>query len=247
MNILSLIKFTSGGKLRLLLQTEAAECGLACLGMVASFHGYQSDLVSLRQQFSLSLKGVTLDSIIKMADSLGFSSRPLRLELNELDQLQLPTILHWDLNHFVVLKRVNSKYAWILDPAQGERKLLLSEISKHFTGIALELIPSENFSKKEVKATMTLSSFWQKISGLKRVLIQVFLLSFLLQLFALASPFFMQIVMDDILISQDLDLLFVVALSFLLLAIVSQATSTLRSFVLLHLSNQLSVQMTRAC
>lgn len=243
-NPLHLLKFSGAGRLPLLLQTEVAECGLACIAMVASFHGFRTDLLSLRHRFSLSIKGATLEQLIKVADQLHLSSRPLRLELEELTQLQTPAILHWDINHFVVLKKVNSKFVWIHDPAVGECKLTLSEASKHFTGIGLELIPNKGFEKKTEQVNMPLSNFWSQVSGLKRVLVHVFLLSLLLQLFALTSPFFMQIVMDDIIISQDLDLLFVVSAGFLLLALISQATSTLRSLVLLHLGNQLSVQMT---
>ncbi|MDP2562785.1 peptidase domain-containing ABC transporter [Psychrobium sp. 1_MG-2023] len=243
-NILSLIKFSNTNRLTLLLQTESAECGLACLGMVAGFHGYKTDLITLRRRFSLSLKGATLEQIINISDQIGFSCRPLRLELDELNQLQTPAILHWELNHFVVLKKVTKGHIWILDPSRGERKISITEASKYFTGIALELIPSEGFTKKIEQSTMPLTTFWKKVSGLKKVLIQVFFLSFLLQLFALASPFFMQVVMDDIIISQDLDLLLVISGGFLLLAIISQATSTLRSLVLIHLGNQLSVQMT---
>jgi len=243
-NPIKLLNFSSTHRLPLILQVEAAECGLACLGMVLGYHGYKTDLLTLRQQFNISLKGATLDQIIKMADNLHFSSRPIRLELDELKQLQTPCILHWNLNHFVVLKKVTNRHIYLHDPARGEQKIVLTEVSKSFTGIALELIPSEAFEKKTDQVTMPLSGFWSKITGLKKILIQIFTLSLLLQLFALVSPFFMQIVMDDIIISQDIDLLFVIASGFLLLAIIGQATSTLRSLVLMHLGNQLSVQMT---
>jgi len=119
-NPLNLLKFSDTGRLPLILQTEVAECGLACIAMVASFHGYRTDLLNLRHRFSLSTKGATLQQLIKVADQLNLNSRPLRLELNELTQLQVPAILHWDVNHFVVLKKVNSKFVWIHDPAVGE-------------------------------------------------------------------------------------------------------------------------------
>ena len=243
-NPLHLLKFSGSKQLPMLLQTEVAECGLACLGMVAGYHGYRIDLLSLRRHFSISSKGATLEQLLKIADQLQLSGRPLRLELEELNQLQTPAILHWDLNHFVVLKKVSSKYIWIHDPAKGERQLTFFEVSKHFTGIGLELVPNKGFEKKKEQTPMPLSNFWAQIAGLKRVLVQVFLLSLLLQLFALASPFFMQIVMDDIIISQDLNLLLVMTAGFLLLTLISQATSTLRSLILMHLGNQFSVQIT---
>ncbi len=241
---LKLIQFSNKNKLPLVRQSEVAECGLACLAMIASYHGYHTDLLSLRRRFTISLKGATLEQLVDIADNIKLNTRPLRLDLEELEQLQLPAILHWDLNHFVVLKKVNHKFAWIHDPAKGDYKLSIAEVSKYFTGIALELMPCAGFEKKEDKEPMPLSYFWSQVSGLKRVLFQVFTLSLLLQVFALVSPLFMQIVLDDIVISQDLDLLLVVAGSFLLLAIVSQATSVLRSLILMHLGTTLSVQMT---
>ena len=94
------------------LQSQAAECSLACLAMVASAHGHQVSLQELRQRFSLSLKGANLQQLIGYAAALGLAARPVRLELEELSQLPLPSILHWDLNHFVDRKstRLNSSH-----------------------------------------------------------------------------------------------------------------------------------------
>src|SRR5947209_3552239 len=91
----------------LVLQTEASECGLACLTMLAQRFGYGIDLPTLRRRFGMSLKGATLKDVIRVADQIGLAARPLRAELAELSQLRLPCILHWDLNHFVVLERVD--------------------------------------------------------------------------------------------------------------------------------------------
>ena len=98
----------AGARLPMLLQTEAAECGLACLAMVAGHHGLRTDLPTLRQRFSLSLKGATLADLVRMAGALQLNARALRAEMEHLPQLQLPCVLHWDLNHFVVLKSVSA-------------------------------------------------------------------------------------------------------------------------------------------
>ena len=102
--------------------TEAAECGIAALAMVANALGYRCTLAELRQRFSLSLKGATLSQLIDMAGQTGLQGRALRLDMDELGQLALPCILHWDLNHFVVLSRVDRDHAVVLDPARGERR-----------------------------------------------------------------------------------------------------------------------------
>ena len=114
--------------MKLILQSEAAECGLASLAMIADAHGLHLDLADLRRRFSVSLKGATMASLIRHAQALNFSARPLRLELEEMPELRLPCILHWDMNHFVVLKAIKGKYATLLDPAAGERTLLLTHL-----------------------------------------------------------------------------------------------------------------------
>lgn len=228
----------------LILQTEAAECGLACLAMVASYHGMRSDLPTLRQRHQISMKGVNLHTLIKVAAKLDLSARPVRLELTELRQLQLPCVLHWDLNHFVVLTAVRGAGVTIHDPGLGERKLSLAEVSKHFTGIALELQPTTEFVPKTEVQHISIRAMMGRVTGLKRTLGQVFLLALALEAFTLAGPFFMQWVTDSVLPSSDRDLLFLLVLGFALLQLVQQTTSAMRSWVLMHLSVTLNIQWT---
>tara|TARA_Y100000034_G_scaffold68416_1_gene82573 strand:- start:5969 stop:7981 length:2013 start_codon:yes stop_codon:yes gene_type:complete len=211
--------------------------------MVACYHGYQTDLVSIRQKFSISLEGATLLDIMGFAEQLKLSTRPLRIELEDLDALQTPCILHWDLNHFVVLKKANEKRIVIHDPAKGEKTLTLEEASKHFTGVALELTPTKDFEKQESKPTLRFSDFWSRISGLKRSLLLIFLLSMLLQVFTLAAPYYIQLVIDDVVLTGDTSLLTVLAVGFFLVLIFEIATNALRGFTLLHFGNQMNIQL----
>ena len=242
-NPAKLLQYGWGNKLPTIIQTEASECGLACLAMIADYHGHKVDLNSLRRKFSISSKGATLADLIKLGDNLQMSARPLRLELEELNQLKTPCVLHWDLNHFVVLKSVKRDKITIHDPAVGVRTLKLEEVSKHFTGVALELTPTPDFKPKEIKRKTKLSDFWSRITGVNRVLVQIFVLSLLLQIFAIASPFYMQLVVDDVIVSQDLDLLVVLAIGFGLLMLINVAVTALRSVIILYMSTQLNIQM----
>ncbi|MBU1619835.1 MAG: peptidase domain-containing ABC transporter [Gammaproteobacteria bacterium] len=237
------LQFWSRASLPIILQSEAAECGLASLAMVAAYHGYHSDLTSLRQRFSISLAGVTLLDIMQFAEKLELSSRPLRIKLEDLDALQTPCILHWNMNHFVVLKKANKKRIVIHDPASGEKTLTLEEASQHFTGIALELTPTRNFEKQEIKPTLRFSDFWSRISGLKQSLLLIFSLSMLLQVFTLAAPYYIQLVIDDVILTSDISLLTVLAAGFLLVMIFEIATNALRGFTLLHFGNQMNFQL----
>ena len=237
------LAFSGRRRTPLILQTEASECGLACLAMVASYHGYRTDLATLRSRFSISLKGTTLASLIKTAGALNFNARPLRLELEALDRLRLPAILHWDLRHFVVLTRVKGQTAFILDPKVGRRTMKLSELSTHFTGVALEIAPGEQFRPQTEHLQISLRQLLGRLPGLGRVLIQLFLLGAVLEVFAIVSPLFMQLVVDQAIVSGDRDLLSVLALGFLLLTVVQAGVTALRSWAGLYLDTTLNLHL----
>src|SRR4051794_10322232 len=111
-----MLNFTGRRCLPMMLQTEAAECGLACLAMIASYHGHRVDLNTLRRRHPISLKGATLRALTQVASDLHLAYRPLRFELNHLPLLRLPAIVHWDMNHYVVLKNVTNKKLVLHDP-----------------------------------------------------------------------------------------------------------------------------------
>ncbi len=240
----SKLRFGWGKQVQSILQTEAAECGLACLAMIANYHGYQTDMQTLRQRFALSLRGATLKQVIDMAQGLKLSARPLRLDLEEMNQLQLPCILHWELNHFVVLKKVlaNNKGIIILDPARGERTIGADELSKCFTGVALELAPMANFVQKKEQRTIKITQLLGKVVGLKRSLVQIFALALALEAFAIVSPFFMQWVVDGAIVAADSNLLTLLCIGFGLLMVIQTAIGLARSWVVLYLSTHLNVQ-----
>ncbi len=228
-----------------ILQTQAAECALACLAMVAGHHGYDVDLASLRQRYSVSLKGATLLQLIRMAEPLNLASRPLRLELDHLSKLQLPAILHWNFNHFVVLVSVNDNTAIIHDPARGRISLPLSEVSKHFTGVALELSPTQEFKPHSERQRLNIFALWSNSRGLAKSLFQVFVLALVLELFAILSPLLMQLTVDQVIVSADTDLLSALAIGFLLLMLIQSSVGALRAWALMHLGVTLNLQLAK--
>lgn len=145
-------------KTPILRQSEAAECGLACVGMIASHYGHKFDMPSLRRRFSISMKGATLETIANVATNLNFSPRAIRCELEELRELRCPAILHWNLSHYVVLVKSSGREIVVHDPAHGKVKMGLEKASRHFTGVAMELRPTEQFQKKKEKLPLKLSN-----------------------------------------------------------------------------------------
>ena len=231
-----------GRRLSVVLQTEAAECGLACLAMVAAHHGLRSDLPTLRQRFSLSLKGATLADLVRLAGQLQLNARALRAEMEHLADLVLPGVLHWDLNHFVVLTQVRRGVAVIHDPARGVRRLSMAEVSKHFTGVVLELTAQADFKPRTERRSVGLRQLLGRVTGLKRSLLQILVLAIGLEAFALLAPFYLQWVVDSVLVSADRDLLVTLAIGFGLLVLVQVGTGAVRSWAVLHLSTTLNLQ-----
>jgi ATP-binding cassette subfamily B protein RaxB len=233
--------------------------------MVAGHHGLHTDLPTLRQRFSLSLKGATLKSVMSIAERVGFNCRPLRAEIEALAQLQLPVILHWDLNHFVVLAKISrrpllrfrrllsheniekesfcSRRFEIHDPAYGRRVIGEGELSRHFTGVVLELTKSESFVPASQVSRLRISQLWSRLGGIGSSLRNVLALSVILQLIALATPFYLQLAVDTAFPSFDTDLLAMLAIGFGGLAAIGLLTTWLRSLVLVSLGNSLSYQI----
>ena len=239
----TLLKFGGSNRLPMILQTEVAECGLACLGMIAGYYGYDTDIMHLRRRHQISGKGVNLKYIMQIATGLHLSPRALRVESELLNQVQLPCIIHWGLNHFVVLKAVQNRKMVLHDPAFGVRYLDREEFNKEFTGVVLELTPTKEFQKGVEKQPLKLADFWSQATGLKRNLGKVLLLSLMLQLFAIVAPIYMQIVVDYVIPKKEESFLIVLVLGFGLLMCIQIATNTLRDFVIMHLANRLAMQM----
>ncbi|NIA00764.1 peptidase domain-containing ABC transporter [Massilia sp. CCM 8734] len=230
-----------------ILQSESSECGLACICMIASHYSHHTDLSELRRRFSVSLKGASLMHLMRHAAALHLSTRPLRLELDEITDLALPCILHWNLNHFVVLKKIERNWKGklllvILDPAVGERRVNLMEASRSFTGVALELTPSAAFEAKDERKKISIRSLTGHVIGLRRALVQVIMLALALEVFAIAAPLFNQFVIDDVIVSGDKELLTVLVGAFALMLVTQTSISLARSWFLMRWSMDVGFQ-----
>ena len=226
-------------RLPVYLQAESAECGLACLAMIATRYGHECSVFSLRERFGSSAHGANLQTIINQADALELSARPMRLDVEDLDQLRLPCILHWNFNHFVVLKRLGKRRALIHDPAAGARNYTLRELSQRFTGIALELGPRITFKPGKRKRGLAIQDFFKGVRGLAGSLVQLLVLSLLIQTVALASPFYIQLVVDEVVPKSDRDLLLMLTLGFFGLALFSVFMTYARGLCGIYLTSQL--------
>ncbi|CAK2862055.1 ATP-binding cassette, subfamily B, bacterial RaxB [Vibrio crassostreae] len=239
----SLLSYSVKKSVPLVLQNEVSECGLASLAMISSFHGYQIDLASIRRLISLDRQGMSLQELIEVSGAVNMAGRAVKCDIDQIHKLTLPCILHWNLDHFVVLTGVNNKHVYINDPAIGKRKLTFGQFSDSYTGIALELAPTTNFKKENVQQVIKIGHLWTSIKGLKRSLAALLSLSIVLQVFILISPYYIQLTIDDVLISNDHPLLVVLLVGFSFIVVAQVGVSLLRRWILLKLSSSLNIQM----
>ncbi|GBR01833.1 peptidase domain-containing ABC transporter [Acetobacter oeni] len=236
------LQFGFGKKVPVVLQVEAAECGIACLAMVLGFYGHQIDLATLRRRYSVSIKGVTLRSLVQAADTLGFTSRAVRLDLQDLSKLRTPCILHWGMNHFVVLVSVKGDLITINDPAVGHRTVPLEEVSREFTGVALEVTPNESFERKDERETIRLRDLFRHVAGLRGALMGLFFLSLGLEVIALISPMISQVVIDEVIVTADHDLLMTITFGLALLLLVQMFIGSVRTWAVTLFSTRVGLE-----
>lgn len=226
-------------------QSEAAECGLVCIAVASALLGQETSLAELRRRHSVSPRGLTLKELSDIAGALALEARAVKCELNELDQLARPSVLHWGLNHFVVLEAVTRKGCRIIDPARGPRLVDMAEVSRKFTGVALELAPAPSFQKRREKSPLRLLNLVRWSPSLWGGMGQILLLSLVLQAYLIASPLYLQLAIDQGALKGDRDLLFSLALGFGLFALFNAIATGLRGLALQKLSSMLSWDMTR--
>ncbi|WP_279240318.1 peptidase domain-containing ABC transporter [Escherichia coli] len=223
-------------------QTETAECGLACLAMICGHFGKNIDLISLRRKFNLSARGANLAGINGIAEQLGMVTRALSLELDELGALKMPCILHWDFSHFVVLVSVKRNRYVLHDPARGRRYLGREEMSRYFTGIALEVWPGSEFQAETQQTRISLRSLINSIYGIKRTLAKIFCLSVVIEAINLVMPVGTQLVMDHAIPAADRGLLTLISAGLMFFILLRAAVSMLRAWSSLVMSTLINVQ-----
>lgn len=240
----SLLRFGNRRVVPVVLQTEAAECGLACIAMVAGYHGAKHEMQSLRAKFPGSLRGLRLNHLVEVAGTLGLAARPVKLDLDDIAQLKIPCILHWNMNHFVVLEGFKGKDLLIVDPAYGRRRVKIDEADSSFTGVAVELDVGPNLAKPERARGVSLVSLAGSITGLGKALLQVFAIAAFLELVGLLAPQFLQLVIDQVLSANDAELLTLLGVGFSTLLLVKTVADYMRSWLVIWIGATLSMGWT---
>lgn len=233
-------------KVTLVRQTEAADCGLACLSMISNYHGHQIDSGFLKRTYPVSIQGMTLTKMIKVSSDLKLSPRPVKTGIGGVKKLNTPCVLHWGMNHFVVLVKTGNTKAIIYDPAIGERALDYDQMSTYFTGIAVEFNKTPDFAKITGSTNLKLTDMIKNIYGLNRGLAQLFIISFALEVFTLTIPYYSQFVIDNILSSKDRVLLVQLSVLFIIMILIQCTINYMRGLLITSIGSALNWNWTNS-
>ncbi|EIX9079367.1 peptidase domain-containing ABC transporter [Klebsiella variicola] len=236
------LNFSLRHKTPIILQSEASECGIACLAMVCGHYGLDIDLFNFRQRYGSPSQGVTLMSLSKTAERAGLKARALSLDLDEIKQLKLPCIIHWGMNHYVTLTKVRKCSFIVHDPALGKRVIGVQEMSNNFTGVALELWPDHNFQQEKSKSRLRLLDLMRNIVGLKSALLKIFAFSVIVEAISLLLPIGTQLVTDHVIIAHDQSLLSVICIGLVFFTLFRTFISMLRAWTSLTLNTLTNIQ-----
>lgn len=179
-------------------QMEATECGAASLAMICAYWGKHIPLEQMRVETGVSRDGCNAGNIMRAAKRFGMECHGYRKEPEALKQMEMPCIIHWNFQHFVVLEGFKGEYAYINDPASGRRKLTLQELDEGFTGVVLTFQPTERFEKNK-KINHLPELILKRLHGQKAALLQLICIGVLLILPGLILPVLSQLFLDEIL------------------------------------------------
>ena len=223
-------------------QNDQSDCGAACLGMICKYYKMPIGLNRLRDMCNVSRDGTSMAALAEAAETLGFVTRGVRTGYEALMRTELPAILHWEGNHFVVLYEINKKEVKIADPGVGIRRLARQEFEKSWTDMALLLEYTDQVAENEPSRS-SFKRFFPLIKPYTAILVEVLLASLVLSLFGLASPVFTQTIVDQVLVHHDEDLLNLMLAGMVVVALFQMGTSTLRAYLIGYMSARLSLTM----
>lgn len=225
-----------------LAQQDERDCGAASLAMISKYHGIQLGMGRLRDLANVGREGASLFSLAAAAEKLGYSTRAVKTDWSNLQNLELPAIAHWMGYHYIVLYEVKKNHVLVGDPAIGLVKMSREEFENGWTNRLLLLSPTTQLEENE-KAKTTLRRFLPMVRPHRVILFEILLATFVLELFELASPIFTQTIVDKVLVHRNVNMLNIMLGGMIIIGIFQQLTSLLRQYLVTHVSQKLELKM----
>lgn len=223
-------------------QQSSSDCGAACLSMIARYWGKRFPLNVLRERAKVGREGATLKSLSKAAESLGFQSRPVRASLGAIAKQRGPWIAHWEGNHYVVIYRVEDQRVLIADPALGRRYIPRPVFIQKWTGYGMLLEPTLQLQETEIKQG-SLGRYVKALFPYRKLMVQIIVISLLIQCFGLLSPLFTQVILDRVVVQKSTSTLNVFVIGLLIFGLWGIGMGAVRQYLLSYFSNRLDVTL----
>jgi len=223
-------------------QQSSSDCGAACLVMIGRYWGKKFSVSRLRDIANVDRNGSSLKGLAGAAESLGFTSRPVKASLDKLAIANLPAIVHWQGKHYIVVYQITKDRVVVCDPAIGQRSLSHAEFKQDWTSYALLLQPTAILKDAPEIST----PFWQFFELIKPhgvVLLEIFIASLLIQVFGLITPLFTQLILDRVVVQQSNLTLTAVGLGLLIFGWFQVAMTGLRQYLLDHTANRVDLSL----
>ena len=226
-------------------QGAMMDCGPTCLAMVFQHYGTQNVKHLLTQLSEITQEGTSLYTLLEISENYGFKSEGYELDYHYLQQIQLPCIAHYEGQHFVVIYEATDTHVRVSDPAFGKTRYTKEEFTNKWSGIVLELKPTEAFYKntelveaaeqhKKAKTSIFRQIYLPIIRDNKRVLTEILLFSLILELVGLVLPLFTQTMLDDVLVNQNKKLMLGLLVGLGLVFVVQVVLTYSRSMLMVH-------------
>ncbi|MCG8363298.1 MAG: peptidase domain-containing ABC transporter [Pseudanabaenales cyanobacterium] len=223
-------------------QQSASDCGVACLVMVGRYWGKRFSVNQLRSVANVNRDGSSLRGLITAAETIGFSHRPVKADLKSLARQQLPAIVHWQGNHYIVVYKVTPNRVIVADPALGQRALSHAEFQASWTGYTLLLQPT-TFFQQAPEAKQNIWKFFKLVRPHGVVLLEVVFASIMIQIFGLFTPLFTQLLLDRVVVQRSTLTLTAIGLGLLIFSLFGVAMSALRRYLIYHTANRLDLAL----
>jgi subfamily B ATP-binding cassette protein HlyB/CyaB len=217
-------------RFRLVEQAEEMDCGAACLAMICRHYKIPMTLGKLRELANVTREGATLDSLARVGESLGFTTRGVQCTFQALLGFELPFIAHWEGYHYIIVYGLSKHHVWVADPGPGFRKLTVAEFEKGWTGTCLLFTPGSDMLQ-----LATARSPWLRFVGYlkpyKKILAYLFIATFVIQILGVAPPLIIQHILDEVIVHENVSLLHVLIVGLILANVFTQLTSLMRAFL----------------
>ncbi|MCB1754650.1 MAG: peptidase domain-containing ABC transporter, partial [Gammaproteobacteria bacterium] len=236
-------------------QNAESDCAAACLTMICKHYGKDFTMGQIRELANLSTASVTPTAVINGAERMGYSARAYALRFDDLKNVKLPAIVGWEDYHYLVIYRVTPKEVHVADPAEGIKKLKKEEFMTGWSeamvkgtdteddqGVLIALEPTQRFEQQEVPKK-PITHFLNYILPYKRFFGEAMVAALTINLLGLASPLFIQTIVDTVVVHHDVSLLNMMLAGMVLVSVFSTLAGIAQNLLLAHTTARIDMRI----